>query len=71
MSSLTKKQEREYLKNGDGCPFCKSTNVEGDGSETGGGEASQGVTCLECGAHWTDIYKLHRIVVMDEPEGGE
>lgn len=67
---LTPEEEAEYMERGTGCPFCgDEAQVEGASVETGSGQASQGMYCLGCGAHWTDIYTLSRIVVMDEPEG--
>lgn len=67
---LTPGKEAAYIIAGEGCPFCgKQAQVEGESVETGAGEASQGMYCLGCGAHWTDLYTLTRIVVVDEPEG--
>jgi predicted Zn-ribbon and HTH transcriptional regulator len=66
---LTKKQIADYIASGNKCPFCLNEQIEGASVETGKGEASQGMDCLNCGATWTDFYTLNRIIVMDEPDG--
>ena len=44
------------------CPFCGHDQIEGEYVETGGGNATQGMYCLKCGAYWTDAYQLVGII---------
>lgn len=59
----------EYVDNkGTACPHCKSDMFVGGPIETGGGEANQEMSCLECDASWTDRYQL---VGFDKFEPGQ
>jgi hypothetical protein len=62
-------KEKLYIKNkGVKCPFCKSSQIEGDDVDINTGIASQEMGCLECEAIWWDIYKLNTIHVTKLPE---
>jgi hypothetical protein len=51
--------DKQYVKkNGGVCPHCGEDQIEGESVEIDGGEATQDVSCLGCGATWTDLYKL-------------
>ena len=44
------------------CPFCGSSDIEGDGadydwSEYAPREMSETVKCLECGKRWRDVFE--------------
>lgn len=49
----------EYVKEGGNkCPFCGSTDIEGDQVTIDAGKAYQPVGCNDCEGEWTDVYKL-------------
>lgn len=50
--------ERYVAKGGSICPFCGSTEIEGDGVEIDGPTATQEVSCGSCEATWFDTYAL-------------
>lgn len=51
--------EHRYLQNYSKCPKCMSDDgIEGGSVEIDAGTATQECWCGECGAEWTDIYKL-------------
>ncbi len=53
------KEKKDYIsKGGVGCLFCGAHDMEGGFVQTDTGSAWQKVGCNECGAGWTDIYKL-------------
>jgi len=45
-------------KDGRCCPFCGFEETEGSSVETGGGHATQEMSCLVCDGEWEDQYKL-------------
>ena len=48
-----------YIRGGGGlCPVCRSSDITGYSIEVDAGGASQEITCEECGASWSDTYKL-------------
>lgn len=54
----------DYLAhNSNTCPFCGNEDLDHDGGDFGS-EASQEVSCPECGAVWSDIYRLEGIEVV-------
>jgi len=56
---LTAKQKKDYIKSGySKCPKCKSDDIDGGMVDIDGNVALQSVSCNECEAEWTDIYKL-------------
>ena len=52
--------EKEYVKEeGHQCPKCKTFgNIAGGPFDVEDGKAYQEVWCEECGAFWSDVYKL-------------
>lgn len=40
------------------CPVCGCEQIEGDSTDMGGGSATQEMSCTDCGASWTDHYRL-------------
>ena len=42
------------------CPIltCRSGQIEGGSVDVDGNVCTQEVACKECGASWTDVYKL-------------
>ena len=48
------------------CPYCGSANIEGAGTQTGGGYAHQLISCNTCEKRWYDLYTLTGY----EPAGG-
>lgn len=57
----------EYVaKGGTHCPFCGSDFISGMGVDIHAGSATQEITCLDCGANWTDVYKLTHFEVIKE-----
>jgi len=56
-----------YIKHGGNFGiFCNSPDIEGDSIEVDDGTAQQNITCLCCGATWTDNYKLRSISNVKE-----
>ena len=53
------------------CPMCEDTDVEGGSVDINNGHAFQNITCLSCGASWTDEYKLHRYSNLHDDEVNE
>lgn len=50
---------REYIRtHGDRCPYCDSTELRWQGLAAEGPKAEQQVICYECGAGWTNLYRL-------------
>jgi hypothetical protein len=43
---------------GERCPHCGSDEIEGHEIETGGGSATQEMSCSVCDATWNDLYRL-------------
>ena len=66
---ITKKMEKEYLEHGgQRCPVCGSDKVSSGNVEIDGSQGYANVDCGNCGATWTDIFKL---VGIDNLEVGE
>ena len=57
---LTKKEHRENLNR---CPVCGSEDITGSFVEIDDDVATQEVSCNECDAEWTDLYKLFHYVI--------
>ena len=53
---LTNKQY--VLAGGGTCPSCRGSDISGDSIEVDGTICWQPVSCGDCGANWTDVYKL-------------
>jgi Zn ribbon nucleic-acid-binding protein len=52
-----------YLKSrGARCPACGCLDLECEMLADNGEDARRTVKCLECGAHWEDVYKLEKFV---------
>lgn len=51
------------------CPFCGGEHLD-YGSGDFGSEASQEAFCMDCGANWSDQYRMTRIVVHDAGSSG-
>lgn len=50
---------RDYMATGGIlCPVCHSQDIEGGAVEIDAGTAYQAVTCHECEAEWSDVYRL-------------
>jgi len=61
----------EYvLRKGLACPVCRSVDLQGQDVNISEGEATQDVSCDECGATWTDVYILqsYRSLEPGEPD---
>jgi transposase-like protein len=56
---LPKNAQEKYVASGGlDCPYCGSSDIEGDEVDIGVGWASQGIVCKSCGQEWFDQYKL-------------
>lgn len=61
---------KKYIEDGGcSCPFCGDEFIAGDDVTTGGGEASQEMSCSNCGAQWNDCYDLVGIEITEAPKG--
>ena len=50
---------RQYVADGgSSCPACKSKDITGGGYGADGTMVWTNITCLACGAMWTDVYRL-------------
>ena len=57
-------REKAHIANGGGkCPYCGSTNIEGDSGEFGE-NCSQEVSCVDCEKRWIDLYTLTGIMEL-------
>lgn len=55
----------------DFCPECQDNDLDGDSWDLDGSYVSQKVTCVTCGAEWTDTYSLaFRITEKPGTESG-
>jgi len=64
--SIHQKKIEKYLKSkGVRCLVCGSEDIEGNFISVEEGVASQEITCCDCGATWTDNYKLESITDLD------
>ena len=61
MPVLTKEQQEAYNSDPSKCPFCGSTNFDGQRIQVDGNTAWQDVDCNDCGESWTDIYTFSGI----------
>lgn len=70
MDAITEKKDTQKidLKNSDQCPVCGSYDIEGDHFDVAGNVAFQKVCCNECGARWSDSYRLESRYVFDVPD---
>ena len=51
-------QKADYLNNPNECPYCGSTDLEGDSFDSDDNTVSQEITCNRCYKDWTDVYHL-------------
>ncbi len=58
LKRLTARRKQSYLRHGGRCPFCMSESITGESVDIGGAQASQEVSCQECGRSWCDVYRL-------------
>jgi hypothetical protein len=59
--------EKAYLKNdGERCPICQSSDLEGESLEVEASKVYQNVSCFVCGASWTDEYTLSDVNIQME-----
>lgn len=62
---------KEYFKAHSTCPCCKHDMVEGGSVDIDNDIAEQEVSCGNCGAEWTDIYRLASYVPTSAPEDSD
>lgn len=61
-------RKKHYLAgNTNGCPICDSVDIVGGSIEISHLNAYQSVHCGECGAEWTDIYKMSDVSIDSYP----
>ena len=60
--------QEEYLDDPSLCPFCKSSDIEGDSITIDNGSCSQAIRCTVCGAKWWDGYQLTEFTVEYPPD---
>lgn len=61
---LTQDDVNRYVEEGGAeCPYCGDDGgIEGSSVDIEQGQAYQEITCVSCGAYWTDCYRLERII---------
>lgn len=59
---------KKHIRSSYICPCCGGDQVDGHAVVICVGHATQEVTCLACGAAWTDEYKLCRIFGEYQPD---
>jgi len=65
--TLTKERKQAYFDaDGEICPFCNGSYIEGEQITIDKDRATQEVRCLDCGKYWVDTYKL--VAVEEEEE---
>jgi transposase-like protein len=58
-----------YVKKGGSCcPWCRSTNISGEGVDVHEGGATQECTCEDCNASWYDHYTLQGYQTINGPQ---
>jgi transcription elongation factor Elf1 len=69
-ATLTLPQRIKAYKQNNGikCMFCWADNLQGEDVEINEGTASQEITCANCGASWTDVYKLSTPIEITKGE---
>ena len=55
---LTKKQQAEYIKNSNTCPYCGSEALDGDYFEQEDNFGWRDVVCNACKRRWQDLFTL-------------
>lgn len=55
---VTREHDIKYLEYPDNCPICDSDNINGGHIEAGYTSAWRDVSCLNCGAKWTELFEL-------------
>ena len=51
--------KKTYLAQGGvNCPFCGSSEIEGEGFDYEGEHIFQDIYCIDCRKEWTDIFSL-------------
>lgn len=66
-----KNKIKKYLSKSHCCLNCGSENIEGGHVDVDAGGATQDISCIDCNATWTDLYKLDYVVNIDIPGGNE
>lgn len=59
--NLTPEQKAAYLAASSRCPYCQSSDVEGDRHDYAGDEVAQNIHCNDCGREWVDVYRLAEV----------
>jgi transcription elongation factor Elf1 len=62
---ITPKAKKKYLKSPAHCPFCNSTDIEGQMVQVDSGACWQPISCVTCKRKWDDIYKLTDVDATD------
>lgn len=65
---ITLEQKAEYLKNPGHCPFCGSSDIEGQGYDYDDNPA-QRIDCQSCDKSWYDIFTLTDIEIIEDAPG--
>lgn len=58
--------KEEYLKNPNKCPYCSSSEIEGEVNSSDGDKIYVDAECIDCGAVWEDIYTLTDVIFYDD-----
>jgi len=55
---VTDAHDKKYLEYPNNCPICDSDNISGAPIDAGDNAAWREVSCLDCGAEWTERFEL-------------
>ncbi len=55
---LSAKRRKEYLRNPNFCPYCKSDNICTGEFDACFNSATQKVYCNDCEEQWQDVYEM-------------
>ena len=59
-------RQRDRDRRNKQCPQCGSDILEGHGFDDTGGDVRRKVECLDCGAHWTEVFVLTEYINLTE-----
>lgn len=68
---VTQELDEKYLEHPNNCPVCDSENINGSHIEAGDEAAWREISCLDCGAEWTERFELTGVSNLHIREDGD